>query len=1222
MTDPTIPDTSLPASSSSAVNPPGKPELALNRGGGETVANAINGFLRYAAVGLTGPTHLDIASAYFDAEGYAQISETLGRIDSVRLLLGAEPHPPAPRPRPLGDGFRPSGTSEQQKLEQASRELDENIRWGRDMLGFTPETASHVAHLLRWLESGRVQVRKLRSQFLHGKAFLIGTDGHGVIAGSSNFTRAGLTANVELNLGNYSPHIVGQVQEFFDDLWNKAEEYDLAAIFNQEFKPHQPYLIYLKMLHERYGDELQSEEVKSTDFSLTEFQEHGVERARRILSKYNGVLIADEVGLGKTYIAAAIIGEAVKELRQRVLIVAPAALRDGMWDGFLHNSDFGRKSVILASYEDLTMGKFKDELDEFALVVVDEAHYLRNPSTQRAEVFHRLLDCYPRKKLVLLTATPINNSLDDLQNLLGYFLRYDTDLADAGVRSLKEKFKEAQSRSPEELTPKDLFDVIDAVAVRRMRQFIKKHYPDSKIPGDAGGQIVQFPETSVEPVPYELDDVLPSGFFEEFKNALSPDGLVSDGSSPEGLSPEGLSPDALSPNGEASDADPKVLTLARYTPSVYLKAGSPAWEESVELYENRLAGLMRSLLLKRFESSPHAFANSCQQMIDKNDAFVELLQLGIVANKKLLTEYIATDTDALTEDELAEEFIEEIEQEAANYDVDQLLADVENDTALLKQFEEKARQVTRRDDPTLKALTKALKKILKDAASGGKDEQDIRNRRKVLIFTYYSDTVDWIFEHLQDETAKPASPLAAYRERIAKITGSHGVGDKSDVLLGFAPLTAGTGKDEDKYDIVVTTDVLAEGVNLQQARHIINYDLPWNPMRLVQRHGRIDRIGSLHEEVQMRCVFPDSKLDEILGLETKLRTKLKQAATVVGAPQVLPFQNREELNFADTQAEIEHTREGLERIKAGDSTFLETAGRAVAALSGEEFRQELRQALDNETLREQIENLPWRSGSGMAISMAGAAGSAAAVSAAADFGAASLGAANSGMEVPGAKSPPSSPSSAISDMEISGMAVPGARPGYVFCIRIGDQQIPQFRFVEADEQGVNVRHSDTLECLFLAKPPNGKNTPPLPENSSALPQDLGESHIVYEAWEAACQDVLESWNRASDKAEVEPKIERVLSDCADLLNQHPPTGQDQTTLQNAIDSIKAPLSPRHARQFRKLYKEHKDTPKECAQQILDEIARLGLKPYQPPSPNPEIKESDIHLICWLAIVSA
>ena len=1203
MTDPDIPDTSLPASSSSPVNPPGKPELALNLGGGETVANAINGFLRYAAVGLTGPTHLDIASAYFDAEGYAQISETLGRIESVRLLLGAEPHPPAPRPRPLGDGFRPSGTSEQQKLEQASRDLDENIRWGRDMLGFTPETASHVAHLLRWLESGRVQVRKLRSQFLHGKAFLIGTDGHGVIAGSSNFTRAGLTANVELNLGNYSPHIVGQVQEFFNRLWDKAEEYDLAAIFNQEFSPHQPYLIYLKMLHERYGDELQSEEVESTDFSLTEFQEHGVERARRILSKYHGVLIADEVGLGKTYIAAAIIAEAVKELRQRVLIVAPAALRDGMWAGFLHNNDFGRKSVILASYEDLAMGKFKNELDEFALVVVDEAHYLRNPSTRRAEVFHKLLDCYPRKKLVLLTATPINNSLDDLQNLLGYFLRYDTDLADAGVRSLKEKFKEAQSRSPEELTPKDLFDVIDAVAVRRMRQFIKKHYPDSKIPGDSGGQIVRFPETRVEAVPYELDDVLPSGFFEEFKNALSPDGLASDSLSSDGHSPDALSPDALSPDGEASDADPKVLTLARYTPSVYLKAGSPAWEESVELYENRLAGLMRSLLLKRFESSPHAFANSCQQMIDKNDAFVELLKRGIVANKKLLTEYIATDTDALTEDELGEEFIEETEHDAANYDADRLLAHVKNDTALLRQFAEKARQVTRRDDPTLKALTKALEEILADAASGGEDEQDARNRRKVLIFTYYSDTVDWIFEHLQSETAKPASPLAAYRERIAKITGSHGVGDKSDVLLGFAPLTAGTGNDADKYDIVVTTDVLAEGVNLQQARHIINYDLPWNPMRLVQRHGRIDRIGSLHEEVHMRCVFPDSKLDEILGLETKLRTKLKQAATVVGAPQVLPFQNREELNFADTQAEVGQISEGLGRIKAGDPTFLETAGKAVAALSGEEFRQELRKALDDETLRERIENLPWRSGSGMAISMAGAAGFGTA-----GFGTAGFGTAGFGTAGLGAAS--------------SGMAVPGARPGYVFCIRIGDQPIPQFRFVEADEQGVNVRHTDTLECLFLAKPPNGKDTPPLPENSPALPQDSGENHIVYEAWEAACQDVLESWNRASDKAEVEPKIEKVLSDCADLLNQHPPAGQDQATLQNAIDSIKAPLSPRHTRHFRKLYKQHKDTPKECAKQILEEITSLGLKPYKPPSPNPEITKSDIHLTCWLAITSA
>ena len=1117
----------------SPVNPPGKPELALNLDSNHTVATAINGFLRFAAVGLTGPTHLDIATAYFDAEGYNKIAEALGRIESVRLLLGAEPHPPAPRPRPLGDGFHPSGTSENQKLEQAVKELDENIRWGRDMLGFTPEITKHVAHLLEWLESGRVQVRRLSKQFLHGKAFLIGTDGHGVIAGSSNFTRAGLTTNVELNLGNYSPHIVSQVQEFFNDLWEQAEDYDLAAIFNQEFEPHSPYLIYLKMLYERYADELQSDEVQTPDLSLTEFQEHGVARARKILSKYYGVLIADEVGLGKTYIASALIREAVVEKRQRVLVVAPASLRDGMWEGFLKKQDFGRKSVILASYEDLAFEKLDHELDEFAMVVVDEAHYLRNPKTRRAEVFHKLLDSVPRKNLVLLTATPINNSLEDLHHLLGYFLRYDTDLAEVGVRSLKQKFKEAQSLSPEELTPKDLFDVIDAVAVRRMRYFIAKHYPDSRIPDGTNPdstEVIRFPETSVLPVPYELDGVLPTGFFKEFEKALTPnDDIVS---------------------------DPNVLSLARYTPSYYLK--SDADTSNPEQYETRLAGLMRSLLLKRFESSPHAFANSCQKMAEANDAFVEMLSNGIVASKKMLADYLATDSDEAIEAEEDEDIFEEAKEDASNYDVDTLRAHVESDSKLLRSFEVKARKVTRNEDPTLKALAKELKKILKEAKKHGKDDQDIHNKRKVLIFSYYSDTVEWIYEYLLEAADNQGSALEPYRSRIVKITGSDSAQHKSEVLRGFAPLTAGSGTEDDLYDIVVTTDVMSEGVNLQQACHIINYDLPWNPMRLVQRHGRIDRIGSLHDKVFIRCVLPDSKLDDLLRLEERLRTKLKQVASTVGVPQTLPFEDREEVNFSDSIDEIR-------KISKGDASLLEQGGSAVAALSGEEFRQELRIALANPETKQRIEQLPWRSGSGMKTSHPGA-------------------------------------------------SLHGGKTGFVFCLRVGDHKTPQFCFVEASDEGATFKHSDTLNCLYQACPQDGKSTP-------AIPQELDENHKVYQAWDVAREHVLARWNKNADKAETEPKIEPVLNDAASLLREHPPTGSDQATIDKAINSIQAPLSDRHTKVFRKILRNHKENPVECAKLILDEINEMGLEPYESPSPNPAIDKDDIHLICWLAITN-
>ncbi len=1103
-----------------------KPEIALNQSGEDNVARALNDFLRYASEGLAGETHLDIVTAYFDVGGYAQLADALNQIDGVRLLLGVEPYPPAPRPRVLGDGRKPTETTEQQKLVQALDDLDSNIKWGRDMLGFTPETSSMVSGLLTWLRSGRVKVRKLENRFLHGKAFIVGSGSHGVVAGSSNFTRAGLTTNIELNLGNYSPTIVDQVQEFFDNLWAQAQDYDLTAIFDQEFELHSPYLIYLRMLWEQYRNEVYDGDSIEDETTLIEFQLHGVERARKILAKYHGVLIADEVGLGKTFIAGELIREAA-ENRQRVLVVAPAALRDGMWHKFLYyDNDFGKRSAELISYEELAGGKLDKQLDEFAHVVVDEAHYLRNPKTQRAEVFHKLLDCFPRKKLILLTATPVNNSLDDLYHLLSYFLRYDTDLSEVGVRSLKQRFAEAQKLSPDELTPKHLFNVIDAVAVRRMRHFIKKHYPDAKIPRSNSDQIIQFPKTNVQAVPYELDDVLPKGFFRKFKKALDPQ--------------------------ESQSLDnPEVLTLARYTPSRYLKSESNPVEETELLHENRLAGLMRSLLLKRFESSPYAFAKSCKKMAGTNDIFMEMLGQGVVASKKMLAEYIATDSDELTLDELSTEHFEDSSQDASLYDVKLLRSHVERDSKILRSFEVKAKKVTQEQDPTLQALVSELEYVISETARNGIDDLNARNKRKVLIFSYYSDTVDWIYQHLLEVSDMPNSALMLFRGRIAKITGSDGMGEKQKVLLGFAPATAGTGKEKDEYDIVVTTDVLAEGVNLQQARHIINYDLPWNPTRLIQRHGRIDRIGSLHEEIFIRCVLPDSKLDELLRLQERLQDKIKQAASTVGAPQTLPFGEREEVNFADT-------REEIKRIRKGDATFLENAGTATSSLSGEEFRQELRKALADNEMKGKIENLAWRSGSAMKIPLA------------------------------------------------------GIKPGFIFCLQIGDQPIPQFCFVEAGKSGVKFGHSDTLECLFLACPPDGVNTP-------AVPLDLDVDHKVYDAWEVACEKIIENWNYYADKANVESKIERPLREAAEMLRKYPPCRTDQETLNKAIDSIQAPLSERHVKQFRKIIRDCKDNPQICAENILKEIEHIGLKPYEPPPPNPVITKDDIHLICWLSI---
>src|SRR5262249_41058516 len=156
-------------------------------------------------------------------------------------------------------------------------------------------------------------------------------------------------------------------------------------------------------------------------------------------------------------------------------------------------------------------------------------------------------------------------------------------------------------------------------------------------------------------------------------------------------------------------------------------------------------------------------------------------------------------------------------------------------------------------DPKIDALVVELAAILHDSAAQGIAEWDTRNKRKVLLFTYFADTADYLYRALHALVSTDAR-LAPYRDRIAMVAGSDKA-NRADVIVGFARMTAGTGTEEDTYDLIVSTDVLAEGVNLQQARHIINFDLPWNPMRLVQRHGRIDRIGSPHREVFMRCFF-------------------------------------------------------------------------------------------------------------------------------------------------------------------------------------------------------------------------------------------------------------------------------------------------------------------------------------------------------------------------------
>ena len=916
--------------------------FATNRADrGETVAAALNGHLTWLAETWKKPFTVAIATAYINPGGFALIESALRNAQSVRLLVGAEPEPPIARIRPLADDEAPATRA----LEGHDRSMEED----RNLLGFNQEADASARRFVDWLRSGVVDVRRFEDGFLHGKAYLVDTDDEGVIAGSSNFTLAGLARNHELNLGQYDPKDVAPVREWLDEMWDLSKPYDMAAVFEARFLPHSPYLIYLRMLWEKYGAEVEAlAREDGFGLHLAPFQRDGVTLARMILSRYNGVVIANGVGLGKTFIAGELIREVVEDRRQRILVVAPAALRDGPWESFKARQYF---NFELVSYDELSMDQqlnpthphakpvLRHDKNDYAMVVIDEAHAYRSSTTERADVLNRLLEGSPPKSLVMLTATPVNNSLWDLYNLLAYFVRNDAEFAAAGIPSLRERFKEASATDPDALDPEQLFDVLTPVVVRRTRSYVKHYYPEAELTIGGVVQRVSFPRPEVRPVIYDLSPAL-ADFLGRFAAALD---VPEDG--------HGQAAVVLSASDRRESGE-EALTLARYAPSAYLRTG-----EGFEAYEGQVAGLLRSGLLKRFESSAYAFAETCETMAGSHDQFMALLDRGLVATGVALRELSASDTDEL------EGLVEEHGDDwnvgpASNYDIARLRADVEADRDLLLAWAAEARQVTPDNDPKLRALLDELAVILAEAEADVGETSSERDRRKVIIFSYYADTVSWVTDYLQTTLAAD-DRLAVYRDRVIAVSGSDGEKAQQRAMFGFAPITAdappGT---EDGYDILVSTDVLAEGVNLQQARHIINYDLPWNPMRLVQRHGRIDRIGSPHNRVWMRCFMPDRQLDQLLRLEERLHRKIKQAARSIGTEAIIiPGSEVSDRSYTDT-------REAIEEIRRGEIGFLDEN---QAGLSVEEYRQELREGLANPFLANQITRLAWGSGSGKAV---------------------------------------------------------------------------------------------------------------------------------------------------------------------------------------------------------------------------------------------------------------
>lgn len=899
------------------------PEFIDNRD--TRMDRAIVGYLEHLKATLREQPEVAIATGYFNPEGFCLIAPALEGCARVRILLGAEPTASVARERRKpGD---PRGRAwDERLLRRALTATESAMLTDRDRVPFLPETDHVLQEMVAFLRRAPIEVRRFEDAFLHGKAYLFGNR-QGIFAGSSNLTAAGLTRNLELNLGSYQPTQVAKVAAWFEELWERARPYDLAALYETRYAERDPYLIYMRVLWERYGRELEIEAPDIGRIKLTTFQRDGLDRAFRILDRYDGVLIADGVGLGKSFIGGEMIRRAIEEDNRRAVLISPAALRDGIWERFRTAHQLGVENI---SYEQLasdwqvgtgTAHHLGREIREYDLVVVDEAQAFRNPDTQRAQALRRLLQGKPRKKLVLMTATPVNNSLWDLFTLFRYFLGHDGAFARIGIPSLREKFRDVAAIDPYDLSPDALFDVIDEVTVRRTRHFVKKFYPNERIRLKDGSEVViRFPTPHVSAVNYDLSGALPS-FFREFAEAVMPSG----------------------------GAEPR-LTMARYNPTRFHRT------REVSVSELALAGLVRSALLKRFESSVYAFQATLGRMIESHEKFLAALNRGYVALMKDLDEWSVGDSDEELDRILAEGEAERVE----DYDVEALRDVVEGDLRVLRALHAKVKEPEPDKDPKLARLEEELAKIVRQAQRECYAEEDFRDKRKVIIFSYYEDTLDWIEEHL-GKALHSNKTLAPYAGRMVSVSGTEGRGgvSREKAVFGFAPVSSEAPPDtENQFDILLSTDVLAEGMNLQQCRNVINYDLPWNPMRLVQRHGRVDRIGSPHEDVYVRCFFPDRELDEMLALEQRIRRKLAQAAATIGVEsEVVPAGAVSEQVFAET-------REEIEALRREDAEIFETDGKDPGALSGEEYRQELRKAL--QTHKGEILTLPAAAGSGFA----------------------------------------------------------------------------------------------------------------------------------------------------------------------------------------------------------------------------------------------------------------
>jgi hypothetical protein len=797
----------------------------------------------------------DIATGYFEIGALLALDGQWQKLDQIRILMGDECSKRTKKALLAG-------------LEHIKQKLDSSIEREKEKNDFL----SGVPGIVDALRAGKIICRVYNKDKFHAKAYIthakLAVVGSSALVGSSNFTVPGLTDNVELNV--QIRREVEVLQEWFDRHWDKADEItpDILQVVERQTALYSPFYVYARALHEFFrrhemtdyewltaGPESGGSRIYNI---LDYYQQEGYQELAGIAKQYHGAFLCDGVGLGKTFIGLMLIESLIKRQRKRVALFVPKAARKPVWESKLRQylpELFGEYSnLAIYNHTDLLRGgEFPEKLrriKELAdVIIVDEAHHFRNPGTKGEDPTQPLTQYWAfsniceGKDVYLLTATPVNNRLLDLQHMIELFSRRKADYfkaAPLGIHSLpghfrkmekalekqlslegisKEEVETNQVEASEVLASDALFR---ALVVQRSRAYVMKSQEQH-----ASAAKALFPKR-------EPPRVVEFNLKKTYGRLLQ---MIE----------------------QAFSKDKPLFALAIYYPLAYYKGPDTSIDPLTQGRQKEVVSLIRTQFLKRFESSARAFELSCGTLMEKLLAWLikhcqtdhEKHRLDRWKNKyhdligychdRQLELFGGDPSDEEDEDVVSAEMLDAVEElSREEYRVGDMIDETIDDLVTIADFLQELQQFRVEHDDKLKALLKLLK------------TDSVLKKHKVLIFTEYMATARYLKQQLSLAGLKDVDEVDS---TIAR--------DRGEIINQFAPYYNGmsTGQLETKgfkeTRVLISTDVLSEGLNLQDATRLINYDLHWNPVRLMQRIGRVDRRMDPSVEAAIAADHPD-----------------------------------------------------------------------------------------------------------------------------------------------------------------------------------------------------------------------------------------------------------------------------------------------------------------------------------------------------------------------------